>query len=217
MLHDGKFRVKLGLPDGDAFPTSPAPERGDVFYRADEDKIYRYNGATWVVIYQGITAADVINVPAGDIVAADVQAAIDELDTEKRAISDGLVFVRADKDADGDYDPLTSTSWDGDGYSTGNGTIDWNAVFGVPTTAKAVVLRVSVRDSGGAGYSISFKAKSTTTEYGFACRTTAAAANKFHDSHGVVPVAADETSYYSIVASGAGTLDVWIWVVGWYV
>lgn len=47
MQHDGKFYIKLGLPSGNAFPTSPAPTESDVFYREDLDKVYTYDGAAW--------------------------------------------------------------------------------------------------------------------------------------------------------------------------
>jgi hypothetical protein len=45
-----------------------------------------------IVAGTGLTAADIVNVPAGDIVATDVQAAIDELDTEKAALA-GATFT----------------------------------------------------------------------------------------------------------------------------
>ena len=37
----------------------------------------------------GLTAANVSNTPAGDIAATDVQAAINELDTEKLGVGNG--------------------------------------------------------------------------------------------------------------------------------
>jgi hypothetical protein len=42
-----------------------------------------YNGSAWVKGIAPLTAADIANVPAGGIAATDVQAAINELDTEK--------------------------------------------------------------------------------------------------------------------------------------
>lgn len=47
MQHDGKFLTQLGLPSGNAFPTDPTPEDGDVFYRTDHDTLYIYTGAAW--------------------------------------------------------------------------------------------------------------------------------------------------------------------------
>ena len=47
--------------------------------------------------------------------------------------------------------PLTSTSWDGDSFSTTAKTlIDLSAVFGVPANVKAIYARVFVNDSASA-------------------------------------------------------------------
>ncbi len=45
-----------------------------------------YNGSAWIT-YAGITAAGLANTPAGGIAATNVQAAINELDTEKAALA----------------------------------------------------------------------------------------------------------------------------------
>jgi hypothetical protein len=132
----------------------------------------------------------------------------------------GWEFVRADKDGDGDFDPLTSASWDGDSFSTGTGTINWNSVFGVPSYAKAVELRAQARDSGSAAAAncyVWIAAKSTTSQPALLLRLEGVANDKPRNAGQIVPVASDGTSYYSLVASGASTLDVWINVVGWYV
>lgn len=156
------------------------------------------------------SAVSVYNVPAGGIAAGNVQAAINELDAEKRAITDGLVFVRADKDGDLDYDPLTSTSWDGDAYAAGNGTINWNTVFGVPLNAKAVQVYVGIQDET-LGVALGLRAKSTTTSWAFLPKTVIA--NQVEGKQGIVLVAANGTSYYLITDE----LDnVYMRVVGWY-
>jgi len=129
-----------------------------------------------------------------------------------------LDFVRADKDADLDYDSLTSTSWDGDSYSTGTGTINWNSVFGVPTLAKAVLVQAIVNDSGSAASTVSIilKAKSGTSTSSFIAAPSGLPNDTKAVAEGVVPIAADGTSYYSITASGASTFDVILRVKGWY-
>lgn len=132
----------------------------------------------------------------------------------------GLQFTRADKDGDGDYDPLTSASWDGDSFSTGTGTIDWEADFGVPANAEAVLLLVEIADSDSANNNASIKlqAKSTTTNYSLHSGSIRGTTNDQRvRNQGVVPIASDGTSYYSITATGASTLDAWIFVVGWYI
>lgn len=123
----------------------------------------------------------------------------------------GLHFVRADKDGDGDYDPLTSTSWDGDAYAAGTGTINWNTVFGVPTTAKAVQVYVSIQDET-VGVAFGLRAKSTTTSWAYYNRTVVA--NQAEGKQGIVPIAANGTSYYEVFDE----LDaVYMKIVGWYV
>lgn len=125
-----------------------------------------------------------------------------------------LQMVRPDKDGDGDFDPYTSTSWDGDSFSTSTGTINWNSDFGVPTSAKMVVLAVDVGDSGGeAGGIIRLRAKSSTTSYSLIARSRASDA--VGSAYGPVAVAPNGTSYYSITASGTNTCDVWIKVVAY--
>lgn len=211
MQHDGKFYIKLGLPSGTSFPTDPAPEEGDVFYREDEDKVYAYDGVDWNHIGKGVPATDVINVPAGGIAATDVQAALNELDTEKRAIADGLVFVCADKDSDGDYDPLTAVAWEGPTVS-GAGTINMNTVFGVPATAKAVALSLRGQDNVVAtGFTL--KAKSTTANV--SVQLPINVADWPWVTHGIVPIASDGTIYYDF---GAATFTFFfLRVVGWYI
>jgi len=124
-------------------------------------------------------------------------------------------FQIADKDGDLDMDPYTSTSWDGDSFSTGTGTINWQTAFSVPERPKMVFIRVSLRDSSAtpAAGVLQLKAKNTTTNDDFVIRSLAN--NVINDGHGLVSVAADGTSYYQITASGAGTCDIWIYVLGW--
>lgn len=120
------------------------------------------------------------------------------------------IIVRVDKDGDGDFDPYTSSSWNGDSFSTSTGTINWNTVFGVPTGAKMVFVYCELRDSSAtpnAGRLV-LQAKSTTTLSAWGCYSKAS--NAFSTFAGWVPAAADGTSYYSITASGAGTCDIWI-------
>ncbi|MDD4465707.1 MAG: hypothetical protein PHY25_03390, partial [Dehalococcoidales bacterium] len=47
--------------------------------------------------------------------------------------------------------PLTSTSWDGDAFSTTSKTlIDLSTVFGAPAGIKAVLCNVAIKDSASA-------------------------------------------------------------------
>lgn len=124
----------------------------------------------------------------------------------------------AEKDADLDRDPYTSTSWDGDSFSNGaSGTIDWVAAFGLPEIPKMVWLFIQVRDvaSAGANYSIGFKAKNTTTEHSIVALAERAVNDARRNTHGCVAVADNGTTHYTVVASGVNTMDIWIKVVAW--
>ena len=104
----------------------------------------------------------------------------------------GLTFFRANKDNDGDYDPLTAAGWEA-ATPAATGTIStWNSVFGVPKRARAVLLYVSG--------TISFKAKSSTTN---------GAATSGEQR--TVMIADDGTSYW-YGASGTVTVRV----LGWW-
>lgn len=133
------------------------------------------------------------------------------LESIRTLIGGGYRFVPADKDGDGDYDPLISTSWDGDAYAAGAGTINWNTAFGVPANAKAVVLMVLIKDESPEG-GIDLRGKSTSILP--ALDVMMAVASKYSERQGIVPIAADGTSHYTITHE----LDqVIIRVVGWYV
>lgn len=124
----------------------------------------------------------------------------------------------ADKDADLDRDPYDSAAWNGDSFSNGaTGTIDWVVAFGLPEIPKMVFVWSQVRDSGSAAgdYYIDFKAKVTTTRECFRVRCTRTGNDHFGNAHGVIPVADNGTSYYSVTASGVNTMDVWLFVIAW--
>ena len=137
--------------------------------------------------------------------------------TSTSVTKNDCTLVRVDANGDEDYDPYTSTSWDGDSFSTGNGTINWSLLFNVPAGAKMVQILLIARDavSTGGSYYIRLKAKSTTTFYSIYCYAPRSVDDEPGSVCGWVPVAADGTSYYSITASGANTFDVWIWVVAY--
>lgn len=126
------------------------------------------------------------------------------------------LIVLADKDGDGDMDALTSTSWDGDARSTSTGTINWHSVFGVPVGARAVWVKVLLQDSGATPNTayIWMKARSGTTTASLDVRNSVVS-DAPNTGFGLVPIAPDGTSYYDIAASGVGTCDIWLQVVGW--
>ena len=116
----------------------------------------------------------------------------------------------ADKDGDGDYDPLTAAAWS-DSTKSGSGTINLNTAFWIPATAKAVVFTCSAKDDA-VGSTIGFKAKSTTTNASFEVITEVA--NVWYGRQFVVPIAADGTVYYTFSATFT---NLYLRVVGWYI
>ena len=113
--------------------------------------------------------------------------------------------------------PLTSTSWDGDAYSTTAKTlIDLSAVFGVPAGVKAVYVKVCIRDAASTGglYYIFLSANDTAAS-GLVLATPRAVNDEQVWQQFVVPCSANGDIYYQISASGAGTMDVWIEVFGY--
>jgi hypothetical protein len=115
--------------------------------------------------------------------------------------------------------PLTSTSFDGDAFSTvGTSTlIDLSAVFGVPAGVKAVLADVSIRDSAawGAGeYRLDLGPSST---YYYAFRAACYGGDLLGRGQGVVPCDANGDVYYRTAASGAGTLDVTVRIWGYWI
>jgi len=124
----------------------------------------------------------------------------------------------ANADADLDRDPYFAAAWNPMTLSNGaTGTIDWVATFGLPKIPKLVWLFASVRDSGSAAgdYYINFQARATTTRVSFRPRANRENNDNIESDHGCVAVADNGTTYYSVVASGVNTMDVWLSVVVW--
>lgn len=114
--------------------------------------------------------------------------------------------------------PLTSTSWDGDAYSTTAKTkIDLSVVFGAPAGIKAVLVRVDVRDSGSATNDTYVILSPNSIAFsGFATSPMPVNDRPNRASH-IVPCDASGDIYYQIGASGAGTMDVWLEIWGYWI
>ena len=115
--------------------------------------------------------------------------------------------------------PLTSTSWDGDSFSTtGKTLIDLSAVFGVPAGVRWVYVRVYIRDSASAGSAVGiiWLSPDSTSYSGLSVGATGLANDAIARGAVLVPCT-DGDIYYQIAASGVGTTDVWleIWGYGW--
>ena len=114
---------------------------------------------------------------------------------------------------------LTSTSWDGDARSTTASTIiDMSAVFGTPANIDALWLRVSIRDSGSAAGVAYIRLDDTAPgDDSVTVRCTYQPNDNWVDSYPVVSTNADGDIYYDCAATGSGTLDVDMIVLGYHV
>jgi hypothetical protein len=115
--------------------------------------------------------------------------------------------------------PLTSTSWDGDSYSTTAKTlIDLSKVFGVPARAKGILVRLAARDSGSStgNCQLGLSPNSTTNSVAVLAYLHGVPNDVYVSVNGVVPCDANGDVYYQIVASGTGTLDAIIEIWGWW-
>jgi len=114
--------------------------------------------------------------------------------------------------------PLTSTSWDGDSFSTTAKTkIDLSAVFGVPAGVKAVLVKTSIRDSASASSACLFQLSGISTGTKYSLTTLASPVNDRNGySQGIVPCDANGDIYYQITASGTGTMDIYLEIWGYW-
>lgn len=114
--------------------------------------------------------------------------------------------------------PLTSSSFDGDAFSTTAKTLmDLSALFGAPAGIKAVRIRLIARDSAAWGTAgLSFGLSSSTSSGTVHLQVNPAGGDVWDENQGVVTCNADGDIYYSCTASGAGTMDVIIQILGYW-
>lgn len=116
--------------------------------------------------------------------------------------------------------PLTSTAWDGDAYSTTATTkIDTSAVFGAPAGIKAAMVRLIARDSGAHPQTSLHVTLSTGSDMLTTAQMSVRqpGADVMVENCGIVTCDANGDFYYTVNASGAGTTDVWLSIVGYFI
>ena len=159
-----------------------------------------------------ITGLTELTTPAdGDFIPiVDVSEAIDANKNKKitRRNLAGWTFLTT---------PLTSTSWDGDARSTTAKTlIDLSAVFGVPAGVKAVLVEMSVRDSGAATSECRLILSPNNTSLS-GMHLVAPKDNDFWiTANSIIPCDANGDIYYQVVASGTGTFDAYMQIWGYW-
>ena len=113
--------------------------------------------------------------------------------------------------------PLVNTSWDGDARSTTAKTlIDLSAVFGVPAGVRGVLVNLSFRDSGAAANDCYVVLSPNATAAEGMALTALPVDDRWSRYSVVVPCNADGDIYYQIAASGAGSMDVYLQVWGYW-
>lgn len=137
-------------------------------------------------------------------------------------ISGGYIFVPADRNADGSLAPLQSAEWAYTEKAEGGASINWNSVFGVPTTAKAVVVSAALScaffpPGDRYGY-LKLGANEAQVETWQLIFPQASTFGDFISGSGIISVAADGTSYYSVRSPQTGTnLAVLLLVTGYFI
>ena len=134
-----------------------------------------------------------------------------EREVERLRVKEKQVFVPLTT-------PLTSTSWDGDSFSTTAKTkIDLGAVFGVPAGVKAVLVKVSLRDSGSAATSCLFQLSGISSGTNYSLTAQASPINdRYAYFNGIVPCDANGDIYYMATASDSGTMDIYLEIWGYW-
>ena len=102
---------------GSGVPSSGLGNDGDVYLDSATGNLYEKASGSWSVDSQiSLPASQVINTPAGNIAATDVQAAINELDTEKLDKTGGTIsgnlIVSGDLQVDGTTTTLNTATLD---------------------------------------------------------------------------------------------------------
>jgi hypothetical protein len=118
--------------------------------------------------------------------------------------------------------PITSSTFNGNAFSTtGKTAITVSTAFsGVPSNAKALYCRVSVRDSGSANNAnVWFGLSSNTTGGVFHIGVSPRGLpnDYYSEEDGICPVTANGLIYYQVSASGTATMDVVITVCGYFI
>lgn len=113
--------------------------------------------------------------------------------------------------------PLTSTSWDGDAFSTTAKTlIDLSAVFSAPAGIRAVSVYWAWNDSGSAGADCWLcLSPNNTAGSGIFLGAYGLTNDKRIFGSAMIPCDANGDIYYQINASGASTMDVYLQIWGY--
>ncbi len=113
--------------------------------------------------------------------------------------------------------PLTSTSWDGDLFSTTAKTlIDLSAVFGAPEGIKAIIAEYSIKDTGSSNGTCRLVLSPNNVNMTGVHLMGSPTNGHFATSNAIIPCDANGDIYYQIVASGTNTMTIYIQILGYW-
>jgi len=117
--------------------------------------------------------------------------------------------------------PYTNAAFDGDSFSdvAANTKIEntsWSTT--IPATAKALLIRCQCRDSGSAAttglYVVLYGAAAATVP-SLGVWPSGKTNDDYDETTAIVPCT-DGDIWYQVNASGATTMDIWLWCFGWW-
>ena len=117
--------------------------------------------------------------------------------------------------------PYTNAAFNGDSFSdvAVNTVIDnasWSTT--IPATAKALLIRLECADSGSAATAdlyVALYGSAAAATPNLAVRPSGKANDDKQTGSGVLPCT-DGDIWYRVNASGATTMDIWLWCYGWW-
>ena len=196
-LQANDLRTSGGVVVGD---TSQNPSGGEIrLYHTDgtwvgqasviDNTWLRLNQSTGKNIYtpNAVQAIAGFSAGAGVIPAGGSISYVGDLRPYRNSTAyTGYVFVPL-------ISPLTSASWDGDAKSAGNQTIYLGSAFGVPSDARAIAVRLSVRDAN-----VGAHAALGPTLGAYAVLGRVQVANQYVDISGITPCnATGDVNFFS--------------------
>ena len=112
--------------------------------------------------------------------------------------------------------PLTSTSWDGDSYSTTAKTkIDLSSVFSAPGNIKSALFSISIQDSGADSVDCYIVLSPNDTAGSGMSLNCLDVVDRWNRGVLIVPCDSSGDVYYQIVASDTTTMDVYLSIWGY--
>jgi hypothetical protein len=133
---------------------------GALYWDTGLSGLRAWNGSAWIT-YAGITAAGLANTPAGNIAATNVQAAINELDTEKAPLASPTFTGNPLAPTPAQFDNDTTIATTQFVNAVGLKATHANPSYGGDATLNTSAAGVSAVYAGGGGHTITLPLSST--------------------------------------------------------